>query len=77
MCKLTEGAVRCKVDFQAGERVRAKPALMITSDGRADRFSSPFRPVSSPFQADMSILTLQAKNQNLKKSVGYKSKSCR
>lgn len=47
---MTEGAVRYKVDFQAGERVRAKPALMITSDGRADRFSSHFRPVSSIFE---------------------------
>ena len=35
MCNLTGGTVRCKVDFQAGERVRAKPALMITSDDRS------------------------------------------
>lgn len=49
MHKLTEGAVRCKVDFQAGERVRAKPDLLITSDGRADRFYTAFHPTFSLF----------------------------
>ena len=47
MHKLTEGAVRCKVDFQAGERQCVKRPAGFTADGRADRFSSRFDLISS------------------------------
>ena len=51
MCKLTEGAVRCKVDFQAGERQCVKRPAGFTADGRADRIFSRFDRICSFFRA--------------------------
>lgn len=74
---MTETGRLRRVDFEAGERVRAKPAPILTSDGRADRFCSVFHPVSSLFQRSMSILPIRANFEILRNSTGYKSQKRR
>ena len=51
VCKLTDCAIRYKVDFQAGERQCVKRPAGFTADGRADRISSRFDRICSFFCA--------------------------
>ena len=51
VCKLTDCAIRYKVDFQAGERQCVKRPAGFTADGRADRIFSRFDRICSFFRA--------------------------
>ena len=51
VCKLTDCAIRYKVDFQAGERQCVKRPAGFTADGRADRIFSRFDRICSFFCA--------------------------